>query len=229
MAAYQCYQRARGRSVLKPMIAGQRVLIVGTGPSAAELGPIPDDVRVLTCKDGLSLFATRTQRSRVDVYSCIRSRLQTDARLAELLERTRPTVLMSNDLSYVRRRRNLQGLYSTLVYDSGDDSTVLRKLIAPLSIEDICGRARRAKISTGMRLLQHALYFGARRIYLIGLDFGRDGYVWGERTADRPWNHADIDENFIRRMATLHDNIFSLSSRSPVTEYVPCQTLSASN
>jgi hypothetical protein len=209
------------------MIAGHRVLIVGTGPSAAELGSIPDDVKVFTCKDGLALFAARAERRRIDIYSCIRSRLQREARLAELLERTRPRILMSNDPKYIRGRRDLRGLYSSLTYDAGDDNTIVHKLIEPLSVDDILGKALRPKISSGMRLLHYAVYFGAREIYLVGIDLGRNGYVWGQRAADRPWNHADIDENFIRTLASRHDNVFSLSMTSPIAEYVPYRTMTA--
>jgi hypothetical protein len=227
MAAYRCYHRLHGRSVLKPMIAGQRVLIVGTGPSAAELESIPGDVKIFTCKDGLSLFARRPERRRIDIYSCIRSRLQGERRLAELLERTRPRIFMSNDLQYVRCRRDLRGLYSSLAYDAGEDNTIVRKLIEPLSVDDIRGNALRPKISSGMRLLHYAVYFGAREIYLIGIDLGRNGYVWGQRAPNRPWNHADIDENFISALSTRHDNVFSLSSTSPIAEYVPYRPLTA--
>jgi hypothetical protein len=225
MTPYRCYHRLRRRSVLKPIIAGQRVLIVGTGPSAAELGWIPDDVLICTCKDGLSLFAERTQRRRVDIYASIRSRLQTEPRLPELLSRTRPKILMSNDPRYIRRRRNLRGFYSTLVWDSGDDNALVGRLIAPLSVREIRGSALRLKLSTGMRLLHYAIYFCASEIYLIGIDLGQKGYVWGERTADRPWNHADIDENFLRIVSARYHNIFSLSSNSPIARYLPCRRL----
>ena len=226
-AAYRYYHRLHDRSLLTRMIAGQRVLIVGTGPSAAELESIPEDVKIFTCKDGLSLFAKRAERRRIDVYSCIRSRLQGELRLPELLERTRPRILMSNDLQYVRCRRDLRGLYSSLAYDAGEDNDILRKLIEPLSIDDICGNALRPKISSGMRLLQYAIYFGAREVYLIGIDFGRNGYVWGQRRHDRPWNHADIDENFISTLSAKHHNVFSLSSTSPIAEYIPQRLMTA--
>jgi hypothetical protein len=221
MPLYRSYHRRRTRGILKPLIAGQRVLIVGTGPSAAELGSIPGDVRIFTCKDGLSLFAERAERRHVDVYACIRSRLLREPRLAELFERTRPTVVMSNDVRYVARRQSLRGLYATLVYDAGEDNTIVRKLIAPLSVADICGNALRPKISTGMRLLHYAVHFGAREIYVLGIDLGRDGYVWGSRQPDRPWNHADIDDNFIKTLSARYDHIFSVSPKSPVAEYLP--------
>lgn len=225
MTPYRCYHRLRRRSVLQPIFAGRRVLIVGTGPSAAELGWIPDDVLICTCKDGLGLFAERAQRSRVDVYASIRSRLQTEPRLAELLARTRPKVFMSNDPRYIRRTRSLRGLYSSLVYDSGDDNGIVRRLIAPTRVTDIRGSALRLKISTGMRLLHYAIYFGAREIFVIGIDLGQKGYVWGERTSDRPWNHADIDENFIRIVSARYPDIFSLSGNSPIARYLPCRSL----
>jgi hypothetical protein len=225
MVPYWYYHRLRRNSVLKPMFMGRRVLIAGTGPSAAELGWIPDDVLICTCKDGLHLFAERTQRSRVDVYASIGSRLRNERRLPELFARTRPRVFISSDVKYVRRSHTLRGLYSRLVYDSGEDNGIVRKLIAPLSVRDIRGNAFREKISTGMRLLHYAVYFGAREIYLIGIDLGHNGYVWGERKADRPWNHADIDENFIKIMSTRYTNLFTLSSDSPIARYLPYRRL----
>jgi hypothetical protein len=211
---------------MRAMTAGQRVLIVGTGPSAKELGRIPRGVRIFTCKDGLRLFAERDESHRVDVYSCIRSRLLTEPRLAELFRRTRPTVFMVNDLAYVRRQRELRGLYSTLIYDSGSDNALVRRLIHPLSIRDIRGRALRAKISTGMRLLHYAIFFGAAEIYLLGIDLGYSGYVWGCREVNRPWNHADIDENFLRAVSRRRGNLFSISRNSPIAAYLPTRRLS---
>jgi hypothetical protein len=227
LTPYWGYHRLRRNAVLKPMLAARRVLIVGTGPTAAELGSIPDDVVICTCKDGLHLFAERSDRRAVDIYASIGSRLRTEPRLAELLARTRPRVLMSNDMKYVRRSRELRGLYSTLVYDSGEHNAIVDKLIAPLSVRDIRGTAFRLKLSTGMRLLHYAVHFGASEIYLLGIDLGQKGYVWGERKANRPWNHADIDENFIRIMSTRYGNIFTLSNNSPIARYLPRRRLCA--
>ena len=225
LTPYWGYHRLRRNAVLKPLFAGRRVLIAGTGPTAAELGSIPDDVVICTCKDGLQLFAERTPRNRVDLYASIGSRLRTEPRLAELFARTRPRVFMSNDMGFVRSRRELRGLYSTAVYDAGENNTIVDKLIAPLSIRDIRGTAYRLKLSTGMRLLHYAVHFGAREIYLIGIDLGQKGYVWGERKANRPWNHADIDENFIRILAAKYPRIFTLSSNSPIARYLPSRSL----
>jgi hypothetical protein len=224
---YLSYHRMRNRSVLRPMIAGQRILIVGTGPSAAELGAIPEDVRIFTCKDGLALFAARPDRRHIDVYAGIRSRLVRETRLAELFERTRPAIIMSNDPAYLRRHPGLRGLSSTLLFDAGDDNTIVNRLIAPLSVRKICGNALRAKISTGMRLLHYAVHLGAREIYLLGIDLGRNGYVWGERQADRPWNHEDIDDNFIEALSRKYGHVFSLSANSPIAEYLPCRSMTA--
>lgn len=224
---YLSFHRMRNRAVLRPVIAGQRVLIVGTGPSAAELGAIPDDVRIFTCKDGLALFAARPERRPIDVYACIRSRLVRETRLAELFERTRPAIVMSNDPKYLQQHPGLRGLSSTLLFDAGDDNTIVDKLIAPLSVRDICGNALRAKISTGMRLLHYAVHLGAREVYLLGIDLGRNGYVWGRREADRPWNHEDIDDNFIAALSRKYDHVFSVSPNSPIAEYLPCRSMTA--
>lgn len=218
---YRCYHHLRSRSMLEPVIRGRRALIVGTGPSAADLGSIPDDVCVLTCKDGLRLFSERSERTHVDVYSCFRSGLERESGLPELFDRTRPGVFVSNDLCYVRNRTDLTGLYGRLMYDVGEDNTMLRRLIRPHTVEEIRGAALRAKTSTGMRLLQYALHFRAREVFLVGIDFGRDGYVWGSREASRPWNHADIDENLVRIVSQRHGNVFSLSASSPAIEYLP--------
>lgn len=212
------WSRRRTDLLLGPRVAGRRVLVMGSGTSVRALGEIPDDVAVFTCKAGICILAERSPPPRVEVYSCFRSGLSSNADLVPALLRVRTHFFMSNDLGYVRRRRDLDGAYSVLLRDVGDDNHLLTKLIAPRTLTEIRGRAVRAKTSSGIRLLQYALHYGAREIYVAGVDFGRDGYAWpGE--AQKRWNHEDIDENFVRLMGERHRNVFSATAESPIAEY----------
>lgn len=214
------YHHFRNEPALRTLLAGRRVLVLGTGPSAAELGAVPDDVVIATCKLGLRLVAERLPGRRVDLYTCFRSSLETYADLVDVFQRTRPRIFMFSDLRYIRRRRDLDGTYSTLLRETGSDNYILRRLIAPLKVGDIRGSAYRAKTSSGIKLLQFALYYGAAEVHVLGIDFGRRGYYSGETDVGKRWHHDDIDENFVRLMSERHDNLYSASGSSPVCEYL---------
>ena len=111
---------------------------------------------------------------------------------------------------------------SCLTYDDGRDSFYIERLIAPHTVADIRGGGHHRCTSSAGRLLQYALFFGAREVYLIGMDFGRGDYFFGHANFNIT-KHALIDENFVKIIAERYDNVFSLSPRSPVKEYLPCR------
>lgn len=219
MPLYTGYHRLRSRGRLRRLIEGRRVLVVGTGPSAADLDSIPPDVLVFTCKLGIRLFAERHRGRHVDLYTCFRSSLEKQAEMPHYFRRTHPRFFLTNDLRYVRSRADL--VFTHLLHDNGSDNSMLAHLIKPLHPEDIRGNARRGKTSSGVRLLQYALTFGSAEVYLIGIDLGRNGYVGGDGDLHKPWNHHDIDENFLRLVGAQQGNVFSLSPRSPAARFLP--------
>ena len=76
---------------------------------------------------------------------------------------------------------------------------------APSPLSTPRGRSRHPWTSTGVRLVQYALYYGASAVTITGIEYGRGGYFWGH-SAD-PWHHADIDENFMNAAAALYPQL----------------------
>jgi 2-polyprenyl-3-methyl-5-hydroxy-6-metoxy-1,4-benzoquinol methylase len=222
----QCCDHWEQQAAFRKLIEDQKILIIGSGPSAQELTGIPDDVKVLTCNAGLRLFVNKNFDRRVDLFLCRRKAMIEDyPDIEELLCQVKTNLFLMDDLNYTKGLKKLEGAYLQLIRDHQKDNHYLRRLLRPNTILDI-------KVdevtwtSAGIRLLQYALYFKAKEIYLIGIDLNHNGYFWGEK---RQYQHTGakirhkhpIDLNFLKFVSNKYKNVYSLSKTSPILKYLP--------
>src|SRR5262249_46645056 len=211
-------------AALRTLIAGRRVLVLGTGPSANDLQSIPEDVVILTCKLGPEILADKNLQRTVDLYYYANIRADRAGRdkrlhLASVVRGARIGTLVCESLLTLADVLPLKSRYAQLLLDFRSNQFLLRRLIAPKRIADIRGRSFCPWTSTGARLIQYALYFGAREISMIGIDLGQNGYSSGRSM--RTWYHEDIDRNFLELMSKRHDHVYSLSPNSPIADFFP--------
>ena len=126
-------------------------------------------------------------------------------------------ISLTNNFYFLKKRRRLYYSYSHILQNNNSDNYYLRSLIKPHAVKDIMGNSILPWTSSGMRLLQYALFFGAKEIYVTGLDLGRGGYSWGR---SNHWCHEDIDENFVKIISKKYRNVYSLSAKSPIAKYI---------
>ncbi|MDY6953466.1 MAG: hypothetical protein SWE60_18310, partial [Thermodesulfobacteriota bacterium] len=184
------YLHLKSRSTLGRLIRHRRVLIVGSGPSASDLLAIPPDLLVFTCNRGLLLFLDGSLKRRVDLYLCQKGAIndrQND--IETLLASVKTNLFLMNKPDFITEKTDLQGAYVALLQDKLSHNYYLRRLIAPYRVSHIRGQYA-AFTSSGMRLLQYALFFKAKETYLIGVDLDQSGYFWEKKNVH--W-HQDID------------------------------------
>ncbi len=207
---------------LKKLLAGRRVLIVGAGPSASELPHVPADTAVLTCNSSLKLFAERG-RPRVDLYYFHkRQGLWKTSGLQELIKNIEIGIFISNLPKLVRIARASQRRFHDrpdAFVDSNRNNFYLKRLLGPRHIRPVNGIHW---TSAGVRLLQYALYFKAREIFLIGIDQS-DGYFWGEKKREQV--EQGFEQSVLDEFSKRFSNVFSLSEKSPITRYFPFRSL----
>ena len=228
---------------LKRLIKGKKILIVGCGASARELDEVPRDAKVFTCKAGLKLFLDKKFDQVIDLYLFEKMRDEKTITITEnkhsekkivfaknkfteeLFGKVKIKLFVTKNINYVRRKKEWEKVYSELLYDAGENNYFLKTLIKPYRIKEIVGNSTNPCTSSGMRLLQYALYFGAKEVYLIGIDFGKGGFFWGGTSNYIVTGHSAIDENFIKIVSKKHHNIYSLSEKSPIAKYIPCKKM----
>lgn len=209
---------------LSQLLRGRRVLVLGSGPSANALESIPDDVLVLTCKLGPDILASKRLRRRVDLYYYPNLRADEQGfemrqRIAVMARETRIELFVCEDVLTLTDVLPLKTRHSRLIMDFRRDQRLLRRLIAPRTIREIRGRSFCPWTSTGVRLIQYAVHFGAREVFVIGIDLGQNGYA--SSRVMRRWHHHDIDGNFLRILSTRHPHVYALSANSPIADYFP--------
>jgi hypothetical protein len=210
-----CYY-SKDRAILRNLIEDKRVLIVGSGSSAKDLNSIPTDVKILTCNEGLRLFTDGRFNREVDLFFSIKSKMERRRNIQHLIRNAKIKAFIVDDLNYIKKKEEFKNRYSQLLFDYSIGNFMLKGLIRPHKVNEIKGRSL-PKTSSGMRLLQYALYFKAKEIYLIGMDFGQNGCFWDTNFV---WLHPDMDENFLKIVSKKYGNVYSLSKNSPVTRYI---------
>jgi hypothetical protein len=239
---YGAWYHHRNARTLRPLIKGQAILILGSGPSAAELNMIPKDIKVFTCKAGLKLLRDKRLTRTVGLYIYDRgigtkalsfTNEQADqsgkvrvvdrnAFTEQLLQEFSIDTLITKNPQYISNNKVLRGVYQSLIYDRAENNFYLRKLLGWRSIRNVSQLGDTTFTSSGMRLLQYALFFEARIIYLVGLDLMQPGFFWGGAGGNKHWR---VDKYFIRQMANQHKNIYSIAQHSPISKYLPVKQL----
>ncbi|MDP3920780.1 MAG: class I SAM-dependent methyltransferase [Candidatus Omnitrophota bacterium] len=210
--------RIANNPVYEKALRSKRVLILGSGPSAAELETIPNDVVVMTCNRGLRLLVEKRIPHALDIFVCTESRMQRLPMITEWLSELKTTTIFMDHPGFIRKDKKLRDHYSEVRYEDGRDNFFLSDMIAPERVRNLRGKSRHPWTSTSIRQMLIALHYQAREVYLCGVDLGREGYFWG--VSDASWDHDDIDENVLKIASTKHRNLYCLSKASPITQYI---------
>jgi hypothetical protein len=223
---------SHNNAVLQTLIRDQRILILGSGPSASDLNFIPDDVKIFTCNASLRILEEKKIHREIDLLFLIKSKVSKSLifnnRPAEktkvieaLMKRHTIKFVATNKPDYAERMKKAEKMNFCCLFDDGRDPYYLNQLLQPDGVESIRGTSPIPWTSSGLRLLQYALFFGAKEIYLIGIDFGHNGYFWGPNPNE--WRHTDIDENFVKTVSQKYNHLYSLSKNGALARYLPYQ------
>ena len=222
---YFGYNNLKRHPKLVNTIKGQRILILGSGPSARDLKHIPKDVKILSCHASPKLLVDRKIDRRIDIYyglSHVLVSTHKTTNIPMILSKTRPRIFITENPRWVKKRAEYKNCYDLLIKESGFNSYYFKKLIHPVKINEICKHPG-FHTSTGMRMLQYALFFGAKEIYMSGIDLGGGDYFWkGEKCGG---SHSGMDHVFMKIISKKYKNIYSVSKNSPITKYIKHKTL----
>lgn len=207
------------------MIRGKSVYVVGSGPSAKDLKTIPVDAVVMTCNLGPLILKDIGFDRRIDVYFAVASHPKKKvlidrenhhkaALIYNCMSNCDIRALLINHWGFFRQSKKAK--YQTLWYDGLRHKRYLNRILGKKSLRnyDI-----KEWTSTGIRLIQMALFYGAKDIVITGVDLGREGYVWGESL--NPWKHLGVDEKVLKLMSERYDNIYCLTDATPAHHYFP--------
>lgn len=201
---------------IRNVIEGRNVLILGSGPSAAQLNNIPEDWVVLTCNEGLSLYKNITGSHKpVGLFLITMSKIKRLPKI--LLDLNHSEALLIGVDHPKALASKLSSSNSCIFKDDGMSPHMLQQLLPNIDLAKLKGRSKHPWTSSGIRLLQYALFYRAKNIYLSGIDFGQGGYAWG--ALHGPWMHQDIDVNICKKLSDHNQNIRSLSLTSPSSEF----------
>ncbi len=188
--------------VLRKKISGKKVLILGSGPSAAELKSVPADMLLFTCNRGPVFAPPGSLQRPIDLYFCSahlmkRSKLR---KIVPAVQQIGADLFMTDNPAGIRRIKELKGRYSRLLYDNYVSWPYLGSLAAEagLDAEDI------PALSDEMRLLLYALRYGASEIHVLGVDL---------------WDSGNADEKLAACLAAKFKHIHSFSRVSAVARY----------
>ncbi len=206
---------------LRDLIAGRRVVIVGSGPSALELSSVPEDAVLMTCNAGLRLLADRGIPNRVDLYYYHKRATEwNQSGLEPYVSRVSIGCFISNLVQAIRigqKYERIRRVQTVFIRDFNRDNFYLEPLLRPSRVRSLSVNGV-DWTSAGLRLLQYALYFQAKEIYLIGIDHTSD-YFWGMK--DRVLIELPFERRVLQILSKNFSHIYSLSPQSPITQYFP--------
>lgn len=220
----------KNHAALSNLINGKRILILGSGPSAKDFGVlrIPSDVLLFTCNYGFYLLKDRPRT--IDLYLTNKNCMEANLAIPRELPTMKIDVLLMNDLAYLRKKKNLGNCYQKLLR-TPPDNYYFERLIRPLSVSFRNDPTTWHDTSSGIKLLEYALAFRAKEIYLIGIDFGHE-HVYQNTISREDWlsvpkqrTHFKIDRYFLTVVSKRYRNVFSISKESPVNAYLPYRPL----
>lgn len=219
------YCAFKRNSELKRIIKNQRVLIIGSGSSVNELEYIPGDVKILTCNIGPRILFDKKISEVIDLYYCVPGAVERGHKNENILG------LLSNfkinlfiyPTKWIKNSLLLKNVCAQFTKDYTFNGYYLNKLIGPQKTQDIKSNfSSNNRTSSGIRLLQYALYAQAKEIFLIGIDMDEKGYFWGRNNIH---DHLSIDKNFIEIVSKKYSNIYSASKNSPIVRYIKYRSL----
>jgi len=196
---------------LSRLIKDKKVLIIGSGLSAKKLKQIPEGFLVFTCNRGVKLLNDVKFKGTIDLYFTFAHHLRKHKETQENLQSVKIKIFIIDDLNCIKNRPFLNKSYQYLLQDNYYNNRYLEKLIRPQRVYKLKGSSF-PWTSSGMRLLQYALYFKAKEIYLIGFDLDTKGYFDGQPNQS---DHIDIDNNLMMLLVEKYTNIYSLTNSLP--------------
>lgn len=193
---------------LHRLIKGKKVLIISSGLSARKLNRVPEGFLVFTCNRGVKLLNDIKFKGTIDLYFSPADCLENYKEIGENLQSAKIKIFIIDNLNYIKNRPFLKKNCQRLLQDDFANNRYLRSLISGLERIDRLKGSSLPWTSSGMRLLQYALYFKAKEIYLIGFDLDTEGYFDGQPNQS---DHIDIDNNLMRVLVGKYNNIYSLT------------------
>ncbi|MBI3252506.1 MAG: hypothetical protein HYZ52_04230 [Candidatus Omnitrophica bacterium] len=219
------FHRLLCADLFKKLTTGRRVLILGSGPSALELQDIPEDVALFTCNAGLKFIVDRRIQKPVDLYYYHKRKSEwAQSGIKDDLLRVEIRCFISNLISAIRAAQKSQDgkqIRTTVIRDFNRNNFYLKSLISPLHPVSLAANGIQWT-TAGVRLLQYALYFEAKEVYLAGID-QTDDYFWGSKS--RSLAEDPFEKKILGIISKKFKNIFSLSANSPITRYFPVRHL----
>jgi hypothetical protein len=212
-------------AILRKLIGGRRVFVLGSGPSAAELTRIPDDVLLFSCNVAPEALLQKGLHPPIDLYIANAvARRNYGLRVNRILDQLTVRNYLTRSPRYIRSLGNLR--CERVLYDRAteDSNYLLRRWMDKTLVDDLAARTWRGIPSSGVALLIHALVYGAREIYCLGLDLDDRGHaVAGSETDPRIYveHHQQLDHGILRHANQRFGNVFSVSPNSPLRRFVP--------
>jgi len=211
------FRAPRENSIMRKHIQGRRVLILGSGPSAKELENIPDDVLIFSCNTGPQLLLEKNITNKVHVYlGNKKGFINYGEVMAGLVRKLDIELFLTRSVPYVKKHKFV---YKDLVQERVTNSTYfLERLTGKETAQQITQNDSRP--SAGIGLLEYALYFGAKEIYIIGIDLSTDteGHIFDEPKERRYSPHEQADKAFVKWVSESYKNVYSASSTSPLSK-----------
>lgn len=210
------------RYYLKKTIKNKKVLIIGSGPSASDLTDISSDIVVLTCNHSLSILK-KLNKKEIDLHLTYYQYFKENKNNLKLLNGFKIKKLVidrvTSNLFKFSEKILIDNCRSNYFLKKIIKSKKFRKQIEKLNHNYVVGNKMAVPWnSTGMRLLQYAIFFKAKEIYLAGIDSDNSGHYYDKKKEKRA--HLEIDHLFIKTVIKKNHNIYLASSTSPLKKYL---------
>lgn len=220
------FLQPRTDALLRALISKRRVLILGSGPSVHDLSTVPEDVLVFSCNMGPHVLLEKHFPPKVDLYLGNEKAFKNYGDpLYSLTEQLDISFLLTRNPDFIKKHSE-KFHYEKLIRERVTSETYyLKKLYTDTSV---IFDTKDSRTSTGIGLLQYALFYGAKEIYLSGIDLNIEeaGHAFVSPTEKR-YNepHKSADEQFVTWAAQNFSKIFIASEKSPLTKLFPYKKL----
>jgi len=207
--------------ILRNKIRGKRVLVVGSGESFYDFDfkKIPKDVLVFTCNNGIELLRKNKFGGKICLYLTskfhIKNYYGNRKGLFKLFKNERIDFFIANDLGKTNYILNVEErINRKIMSDDGRNNYYLNKVTYPFRIIEEVKKGYNY-CSNGLKLVQLALFFDAKEVYLIGIDgYGKN--IYGVKNT-KQFCHYDMDKGFLENLKTnanYSNKVFLISNKS---------------